>query len=323
MPLHLITGDETYRIERAIRLLRDRYLDPAFASLCHTVVRQPNLPTLLEVLGAQSLALGGTPVLEIHGLPWLTEAPQSTTEEKQLEALKTVLPDAMANKVILVVAEKLDKRLKFAKWLTSSVADLQWQTYEIPPFWKSDEMVQTLQTVAAQDEGIQLHPEAAALLVESLGHALLPLMSEVRKLACLSGGQPITTNHVRALSPLHEGAFALLEHWVLNQGSPAQRLADLNQLLLGDHPLRLLALLQGYLQGLLQLYYGQRLKLPAEELASRTQKKPFRVKKELDLLRRIQPQRLLSLQALVRQQEYYWKTGQLDGTLALEVMLCQ
>jgi DNA polymerase III delta subunit len=325
MPLTVITGDDTYRVERALKALRADAVDPIMGTLGQSRLFNPALPDAVEALATMTLSLGGgMPLVEIHGGWWLEKAAQTKAEEAGVAQLQTALTDASERQTIVILAEKPNGRLKFVKWLTTPAkSGARVLAFEVPPPWKADEVVSLLMA-EAQQNGHAIQPAAARLLVDSYGHALQPLMTEVAKLATYTGGKPIGVADVQALCQSGERMQVLLERWVQQTEGVDQRLHHLAELLLKQHPLPLFATLTGYLEYAHQVRHGGQVhRMTPEALTTQTGKNAYRIKKELEGgLANVPLARLQALRRKALACEVALKTGALDAQLALEELLC-
>ena len=69
--------------------------------------------------------------------------------------------------------------------------------------------------------------------------------------------------------------------------------------------------------------YCQNRGLTRDEIAKKSGKHPFRLKKEMETFSRVPLNRLETLKNKVTEMEWKVKTGQLSGPMALEVLLAQ
>jgi DNA polymerase III delta subunit len=321
--LTLLTGDDTYRLERAVVAHHTAFTAQQGADMALlgcSKLSNPSLAQLLEALGtAPMLLFGSESLLEVTHVAALTQAPDTPEEEANLAKLKALLPNTVATKQVLWVQPKLDKRISFVKWLLKQPW-VSHQTFEVIPFFKTDEAAMQLCHEAQATYGVTLIQEAALLLVESYGHALQPLMMEVAKLDTYTGGKPITPDAVRALCRLNETRFALLAGWVQQRTSPLQRQTSVEELLRNEHYLPFLGLIQSYLEGQLKLKTWAALNHSPDMIAVNSGKKPFTVKKELEALARVPLARLHSLRQQAIELEAAIKLGQLPPHTALTLL---
>jgi DNA polymerase III delta subunit len=324
--LTLLTGEDTYRLERSVKLHCQAHQQAQghdAALLTTTVLHEPSLTQLLEAVATVPMTLfGGEALLQVAGWPLLsTPLPSDVPHvEAQCEALKQALPDAVASKHILIHNPKLDKRLSLPKWLLKQ----PWVTHQaFDPLahWQTEAAVTQLCHEAHAAHNVHLLPEAATLLVDSFGTQLQPLMMEVAKLTCYTSGQPITPDAVRALCPLNERTFALLEGWLNQALPPLQRQQALNALLLSEAPIKLFALIQTYVGGQLKLKTWLTNRVNEATIAQRLGRKPGALHFDIQRLQQVSLGRLLQLKQEAIELEAAAKLGQLKPEMALGLLL--
>ncbi|MEB3287378.1 MAG: DNA polymerase III subunit delta [Vampirovibrionales bacterium] len=318
MPVYLFYGEEDYLLKRSLKALRDQVVDPAMAGLSHKILEQPRIHEVNEAIGAVSFALGGNTLYEVRQFAYLSKASASSADDTQLEELKALLESLEPTKSVLFINDKINKSVKFPKWLVK-LPGITVAEFKPFAFWETDKAIQQL-IHEARLEGVTLTPKAALLLVEHLGVSLQPLVNEVRKLSVFSGGKPVEESHVLALSNHNENTFSMLSDW-LHQRHSAAVFTTLDELLLKQHPVQLFALIQTYLNNFFQLKLWQRLGQGEAKIAERSGKHPFKIKKDLQEIAPVSFERLESLKGKALDMEWKAKTGQLDGRLALEILL--
>lgn len=320
MTTYLIYGEEDYLIHQAVGEVRKRHVNPDMVALSHKVLVKPDVGEAIEAVSAVTFNLGGETLIEIRNFDLLSRTPDSDTEEKQLEELKALLPDLDPAKHVLFVNDKINRRYKFPKWLTSDKA-LAAQVSECKPlnFWEADKAVEFLMREAGRLD-IKLQPQAAALLVEHMGVGLQPLLNEIQKLAVFTGGAPVTPDAVRILSNHNENTFAMLGDWIKDRNR-TEVYRTLEEILLRDHPIRLFALIQSHLNHIFQLRLWQGLGMSFDEMAKRNKKHPFKIRKDYEEYRQVPMTRLETLRQKTLEYEWQSKTGGLDSRLAVEMLL--
>lgn len=318
MPVIVFYGDEDYLIEQAAKQLRDTVVNPAMASLCHRVYSQPSLATALEAIGSVSLALGGQTLIELRDFSFLYQASKDASTDAQLTELKTLLEEVDASKTVLFLSSKVDGKIKFAKWLTQH-AHFQAQKFERFKFWETDKAADFL-VRDTKSRGITLLPDAAELLVNLLGTELRLLNNEIAKLQLYALDRPITEADVLKISNHSDNLFQLIQRWLLQQGA-ASNFHDLNEIFLKRHPIEIFATVQSYFNNIFRAVWLNARGLSPDAIARQTGQKPFSVKKNLSTFRQVPLQRWIHLKHLLVDLEWKTKTGQLDGQLALEMLL--
>ena len=319
MPLSVIYGNEQFLLNQAVQRLQQKVVDPAFKELSHVVLETPKLDAVIEAVSAVRFNLGGQTLIEIQQFDLLHKSPGNSVEEKQLEQLKELLLDHDATKHILFVSEKMNRRLRFPKWLTSKDSMASVQEYKVLNFWQTGDAVDILLQYAREEE-IKLTPQAGHLLVEYMGVEIQPLISEIQKLNVFTGNQSIEPAHVMAMSNHNDNTFGMLNDWINNKNRP-QVFNTLQEILLTQHPIQLFALTQSYINNIFQLKLLQKTGQTPADIAAATKKNSFKIKKDLELFRNVPFERLEALKSKTLDLEWKMKTGELSGHLALEVLL--
>ena len=324
MPISVYSGEEVYLMQQALRELRGSIVSPDSAGLSHQIITNPHPQQLGDQLGATSLGLlmGGMTLVEVHDFEPLSKA-YDPADEKSIEALKETLLDIIENNTpnhVLFVSKKINKTVKFAKWLTSNKT-LGATIKEFKPlaFWEGDKAIQFLMQYA-QKQHIKLQAPAAALLVEQMGVDLQVLVNELEKLAVYTAGKPVSVEAVKALANHNDNVFAMLEDW-MRQANTAQVYTTLDEILLRKHPVELFALIETRLNNIFQMRHWEQLGLSQAEIASRAKKHPFVVKKDLQAFGNISMTRLSTLRQKTLHYEQQSKSGGLNPRLALEMLL--
>lgn len=319
MSISLYYGDEEYLLQQEVKRLRESVINPQMGSLGHKVLESPSIGEALEAIGAVCFNLGGKTLIEIQEFTYLAKA-ASGTDEKQLAELMELLENHDEGKHILFVSGKINRSVKFPKWLTSNKKigpDIK--ECKTLAFYQTDEAAQRL-IQEARRRNIQLEQPAATLLVAHQGVSMLPLMTEVEKLSIYAAGRSITAQDVATLSNHNENTFKMLADWLHNRNR-AEVFHTLDELLLRQHPVQIFALAQSWLGGIFQLRYWQQKGVSEAQMAEMTKKHPFKIKKDLQEFGRIPFSRLELLRGKLLDMEYQSKTGGLNAKIALELLM--
>ncbi|MBY0404890.1 MAG: DNA polymerase III subunit delta [Cyanobacteria bacterium] len=319
MALYVFYGDETYLLQRELKTLRQQLIDPDMAVLCHKVLNNPSIGSLIETLGTPSFLMSGPLCIEIHGFTPLEKAVDDT-DKKQLEILKESILDQQDAQNILFVNTKIDRKVQFPKWLCSVKGAIT-RDFKKLEFWKTDEAVQLVMQ-EAKHQGISIAPKAAMALVENLGLDIQLLMSEVQKLSLYARGRSILPDDVKLLSNHHENTFKMISLWI-HQRNQSEIYTILDELLLKQHPLPLFGLMQTQVVGSFKMKYWQHLGMSDAEIAERLKKNPWKIKKDLEELSGVSLERLKFLKEAVLELEWKFKTGELEPHLATEMLLAK
>ena len=190
-PAYLLAGAEP--------LLRDDALEAIEAAVLDAGPRDFNLDRL-EIgrcePGRLEEALGTLPVMAARRLVVLREGDGrggkvdggwATLLEQRLGQAE----DGDATSVLVVVAEKVDKRNRWVKAFAAPAALVEFD----PP--KGGRELAAFIAEEARRQGVELEPEAAGLLGERVGPQLLLLRHEIEKAELLAGpGSRVTRAHV-------------------------------------------------------------------------------------------------------------------------------
>ena len=247
MPVYLYWGDDSFALNRAVRELRDRTLDPAWESFNFNKISTEQSDALIQALN-QAM----TPPFGMgQRLVWLadTTVGQRCSEQEFTELQRTlpVVPDTAV--LLLTSAQKPDGRLKSTKFLQKHVTIKEFSS--IPP-WKTDLLMRQVQT-AAKEVGVTLSNGAAEHLAEAVGNDTRQLYNELEKLALYASSTSASSDTHRSVD---EEAIALLVNTytqnslkladAIRQGKTNQALTLVNDLFNRNEPaLRIVATLVG------------------------------------------------------------------------------
>jgi len=319
MPISLYYGSEEYLLHQALSTLRQAVINPGLGALGHRVLREPGFPEILEALGAVYFNLGGQTLIEVHEFAPLYKAVSDAGDEKQLAEFMALLESLEDSKHVLFYSSKVNRSVKFAKWLTThKTLTVTIREFKEFPFYKQEDAAHCL-VQECQRKGIAIEPKAALLMVEQQGVLLRPLMTEAEKLSVYTAGRPITVNDVLALSNHPENTFQMLGDW-LHSRNREHIFQILDELLLRQHPLQLFALIQSWLGGQFQLRYWQELGYSQTRMAELSQKHPFKIKTDLQEFAATPFSRINTLRQKAVELEWQAKTGALESRLAIEML---
>lgn len=324
MTVYCYSGDEAFLLESAAKQLKNKLVDPSAVSWAYQCLKKPSIGQLLEALGTVSFNLGGTPLIEIQSFSPLEGAVSDKASQKQLEELQELLQsfieqaEESSTKHILFYQPKLDKKVKFAKWLCAQ-KQIKQEQFKKFNFWEEDKAAEAVVSFA-KEKAITIDLKAAQLLVEQYGVGLQPLINEVNKLAIYTNGKSITVQDVATLSNHHENTFEMLSQWIHGKGRHG--IYDiLEEILLTQHPVQLFGVAQSYLDQIFKLRYFKTLGWSEQLIADTLKKHPYKVKKDLEAFQSVSFDRLKQLKEAILKLEWQAKTGQLKDRLALEVLM--
>jgi DNA polymerase-3 subunit delta len=180
-------------------------------------------------------------------------------------------------------------------------------------------------TRRARAQGRRMSPDAARMLVESLGDDLRMLASEIDKLSTYVGeGGEIGGDDVRALTPVarQSKVFDLTDALARRDTSTA--LALLHELLAnGESPLGIVALTAFQTRSLMQVKLLSDRGMPAHQIASAAGIAPFVVEKSLRLARRFTFAQLEAAHRTLLEIDTSLKRSRMTPELALDLLVLE
>jgi DNA polymerase-3 subunit delta len=180
-------------------------------------------------------------------------------------------------------------------------------------------------TRRARAQKRRITPEAARMLVESLGDDLRMLASEIDKLGTYVGESgEISAENVRALTPIGRelDAFELTDALARNDRSEA--LTILHRLLeQGEPPLRIIGLVAYQTRSLMQVKLLSDRGMPAHQIASAAGIAPFVVEKSLRLARRFTFAQLEAAHRTLLEIDTSLKRSRMTPELALDLLVLE
>jgi DNA polymerase III subunit delta len=241
MPIYFYWGEDDFALNQAVSALRDRTLDPDWASFNFDKISPDQADGIV-----QALNLAMTPVFGTGDrLVWLADTPLAQKcPEDLLGELERTLPNILETTVLLFTSTtKPDGRLKSTK-LLQKVGDFR-EFSPISP-WKTDLLVENVRQVA-QTVGVKLSPRAIDLLAEAVGNNSRQLYSEMEKLRLYmgTGKEPLSEAAVANLVTAHTQNSLQLAA-AIRQGDTAKALTLVSDLFSRNEPaLRIVATLVG------------------------------------------------------------------------------
>lgn len=235
MPIYFFWGADEFRLKRAVATLRDRTLDPAWASFNFDRIG----PEVSEG-PTQALNQAMTPPFGTGGrFVWLydTTLGQRCPDDLTQELART-LPRIPETTVLLLTSEgKPDGRLKSTK-LLNQYAEVR-EFAAIAP-WQSDQLVEQVQRVAKELQ-LRLKPQAAELMADAVGADTRRLYNEMEKLSLYWSQQgrlntePLPAEAITELVKVStQTSFQLAE--ALIAGKTARALGLVSDLLANNEP---------------------------------------------------------------------------------------
>lgn len=239
MPVYFYWGEDDFAIEQAIAALRQRILDPQWASFNYDCIASEQPEAIIRGLNqAMTPPFGGG-----QRLVWLVETTLGQhCSEGLLGELQRTLPVIPTTSVLLLSSRtKPNGRLQSTKLLQQYGKIREFSP--IPP-WKTEQLVRLVQEMA-QDTGLKLTAAAAELLAEAVGNNRRQLQGELDKLRLYAGSaQPLLDDATIAALTATSTHSSLQLAAAIRQGEVAQALGLVAELLSQNEPgLRIVATL--------------------------------------------------------------------------------
>lgn len=195
MPIYVYWGEDDFAMEKAIVILRERVLDPLWASFNYTSFPPEQTDSIVQALNQVM-----TPPFGAGGrFVWLmnTTISQNCPDHILAELQRTIKVIPPDSTLLLTSRNKPDERLKSTKLLKQFATFCEFPL--IPP-WKTELLVQSVQQ-AAQTLGLKLNPLVVELLAESVGNDTRLLYNELEKLRLYTQNsrKPLDVNIVSEL----------------------------------------------------------------------------------------------------------------------------
>jgi DNA polymerase-3 subunit delta len=229
-PVYLFQGPERFLIEEALDHVKNALIQPDASDFSFDKFSAKDVEIGMVVEQAQTM-----PFLSKLRLIFLTDA-----HELPAVAQKTLLPylaDPNQSTCLVLTAEKLDSRTKFAQTLKKQA--------EVVQFWKLfDNDVPRWIMTRAKQQGYSMSAHTATELMEFVGNDLRQLDNELKKIIAYTSTKEITSQIVQqVVGDIRErDIFELVD--AVGAGNIINALRILNQLLIeGEQPLKILAMI--------------------------------------------------------------------------------
>ncbi|USG63905.1 DNA polymerase III subunit delta [Brevibacillus ruminantium] len=320
-PVYVLYGPESFLSGEFMALAKKEMIDPAYADLNLSVYDCTETP-LAEILqDTETLPFLGEHRLVIARQAYFLTGskPQTKVESGDPNILITYLeePPSFTTLILHTDADKLDERKKLVKSLQQKARVIQFQPL------KDAELYAWIERQAERYQASIQRPQAAKL-VERVGGELRLLDKELEKLALFVAGQGgvITDEVIEKLASrtLEQDVFALIENITSGRLDRALRMLY-DCLQTGEEPIRLLALMARQFRMLLHVKQWAPRGYSQQQLAGMLKVHPYAVKKAGDQARHFSVEGLKKLLAILAEEDFRMKSGQVDKRLALELFM--
>ncbi|QQE73116.1 DNA polymerase III subunit delta [Brevibacillus composti] len=320
-PIYVLYGPESFLAEEFMTLAKREMIDPAYADLNLSVYDCMETP-LAEILqDAETLPFLGEHRLVIARQAYFLTGskPPTKLENSDTSGLLPYLeePPSYTTLILCTEADKLDERKKLVKSLQQKARMLAFQPL------RDAELYAWVERQAEKYQASIQRPQAARL-VERVGGELRLLDKELEKLALYAGreGGVITDEVIDKLASrtLEQDVFALIESIAAGRLDKALRMLY-DCLQTGEEPIRLLALMARQFRLLLHIRQWGPRGYSQQQLAGMLKVHPYAVKKAGEQARHFSEASLRRLLAILAEEDFRMKSGQVDKRLALELFM--
>jgi DNA polymerase-3 subunit delta len=251
MPIHLLWGDDTAALERAINTVIAEVVDPAWSSI--NLSRLDGAETgqaqqALEEARTPPFG-GGCRLVLLQRSPFCNACPSELAD--RFEATVPLIPDG--SHLLLVNPTKPDGRLRTTKVLQKLVkaGNASEQSFLLPAVWDGAGQRQLVERTAA-DLKLRLEADAVDALIEAIGNDSARLSMELQKLALHAESSGVASISAAAIAQLIDGqaSNALQVGDALLEGNVGEAISRLDGLIeAGEPALRIVATLTGQIRG--------------------------------------------------------------------------
>ena len=251
MPIHLLWGDDSAALERAINSLIADVVDPAWSSI--NLSRLDGAETgqaqqALEEARTPPFG-GGCRLVLLQRSPFCNACPSELAD--RFEAAVPLIPDG--SHLLLVNPAKPDGRLRTTKALQKLVkaGNASEQSFQLPAVWDGAGQRQLVERTAAELK-LRLEADAVDALIEAIGNDSARLSMELQKLALHAESSGLDSISAAAIAQLIDGqaSNALQVGDALLEGAVGEAISRLDGLIeAGEPALRIVATLTGQIRG--------------------------------------------------------------------------
>lgn len=299
--LLLLTGEDSYRLGARSRLYREKFVEKypdgevTFFTGENTFLELENTILTPNLFGGKRMAV-------CEGF-W--DAEKFETAQKA-DFFKR-LPDFADQSTLMVLLPKVDKRLKFSKFLLS---EAKTETFDLLDENQALEWV----TKHAQKIGGKIDYNAARFLIQRCGINLWNLSQEIQKLSFAGDGE-ITKDLIEKLTLPHPQ----MEIWdftekLSRQDAPGAIAKFRTLLQMGQTPHQIFPMIQREIRIHAQLRAGLDQNLSAKEIATAAKLHPFVVSKTLSLTKNFSAEKIKDMYEMLFVIDKKLKTGAIYGT---------
>lgn len=320
-PIYLVYGTEAFLINETKDLLLKSALTEEEMDLNYSVYDLEETPVELALEDAETFPFfGERKVVLLHNPVFLTAEKSKEKAAHNVERLEAYLKEPAPYTVLVIMApyEKLDERKKITKELKRNAEIVEAKKL-------SEQELKNWIKQRAKHFSVEIEPEAIELLLMLVGTNMFMLSSEIEKLSLYAANKKqINTAIVEKLAArtLEQNIFTLIDKVVQKKPDEAFRIYyDLVKQ--NEEPIKILALISAQFRLIYQTKELSRRGYGQQQIAGFLNTHPFRVKLALGQASRFKDEELVQLIDLLADADYKMKTGGMNKSLVMEMLLFQ
>ncbi|MFF0828776.1 DNA polymerase III subunit delta [Brevibacillus sp. NPDC003359] len=316
-PVYVLFGSETYLLKEFLKFAQEQMVEPEYADMNVNRYDATETPIEIALQDAETMPfLSDRKIVIVSRCNFLT-AEKSKVEHATDDLLSYLEnPPDFCSLFLIVDADKMDERKKIVKTLKK-------EAVVIPLSQMRDGELSNWIERRANKLGLQISSTEISHLVSVAGNNLYTLEKELEKISLYLGGHGVVTeDHISLLTTpaLERDVFKLIEYVISGDVSKAYRtLYDC--LVLGEEPIKLLALLVRQFRLLYLIKLGQQESKSLQEIADHTKSHPYAVRKAADQSVNFTEESLRQLYLQLAEDDIRMKNGKVDKRLAIELFI--
>ena len=306
MAVYFFYGEEDYNIDLELEKMSSK-LNPDFKSMSLQILDNPDFDTLINALRTTPMMFGEMLVIINSEEYFLTN--KNVFDDKELDEIEDALknnPDTLNIVFVLKLPRNEKKSPDARRRLYKIVSKYNKKEFPTISTFKTAEIAHWIK-VQAKQKGITVNPDAAELLIDSLGNNLRELDIELDKLKLLAYPETqITQKMVEEICTSNEDLFAFTE--MIMKGERDKALLEFKKLLDKKHPLEILSAIQTMLRKWIIIKTNKT--HSTEELVKLTGMKEYGIKQTLLKLKNTNIADIVKLKENLFEAEYKIKSAE-------------
>jgi len=318
-PFYVIYGKDRYRMEQFVELIKNKMftLDEQNMGIVKYDTQETSLDEIVLEADSAPFFMEKKLILVKDSVVFCSGKDNSKLEHRQ-EALLNYMEHPLESSVLLFIvnSEKLDERKKLVKSLKNRKVIVHFPELE---------HIQLLQWLRkkAEEQGRQLDPDGAELLIRRVGMSMQQLVQELDKLCLLVGDRGEITRELvdQLISVTVEEDVFMLVDAIVNV-KLADALAMYKGLLIRkEEPIKLVALIVRQIRMMIHIKELEEHHYSPQQIAGMIGAHPYAVKLAAEKSKGYQKKRLAQLLSSLADLDYGMKTGKVDKALGLELFI--